>query len=48
MALKDFKIEDVQLFPEVTYCIATLHQWINVGNVSKLVIDRLSVILRSS
>ena len=23
MALKDFKIEDVQLFPEFTYCIAT-------------------------
>ena len=42
MALKDFKIEDVQLFPGVTYCIATLHPWINVGNVSKLVIDRLS------
>ena len=42
MALKDFKIEDVQLFPEFTYCIATLHPWINVGNVSKLVIDRLS------
>ncbi|MBI21528.1 MAG: hypothetical protein CL780_04700 [Chloroflexi bacterium] len=42
MIVEDFTIEDADILSNETFCVLSLHPWINVGNVAKIVVERLS------